>query len=476
MLTQLANHHHSGDFEDTKYGVSLFGWKCTNFGVTTISVGKKLKAQKPGTSPSRELLVWCGWSWCLCWAEIHSFRHQDRPKETKISRNIAVVSLTAVPTEIFNFVFNLLAGVLAGTPPLSKQMQETWLTCTTEAIAHNPPEIFHPLRNTHSRWLDRPLSSSGCHISGLLLPVSANVVEVLGKKNAIDLMHETEMIEAQGGMMTNVSFVWLIGLAVWGIVHCDGWALLHQVSSLRKFCCPVQLDLKKWEIRPKTSVLRACVSCMCVKWATFPCCGWEAGRGWGHLNEERAAPWNRNAGGKAAVVLDVVSDHEWCFPPIKQKISEQVVLQRTAIALAHCSWTHFSFVKSCSERLELAAWHWHWVGQSWFHKILPLKDNARRRTPGGVFLQLLKFDCNLTSEQLKQVFGEERANEHKERWVVQMYFRQAICSWSCFQQVSHLAARMKLAETCLVGVIGIHRGSVFFAAALSQRTKRWAFN
>ena len=33
----------------------------------------------------------------------------------------------------------------------------------------------------------------------------ANVVTVLGKKRAIDLMHETEMINAQGGMMTNVS-------------------------------------------------------------------------------------------------------------------------------------------------------------------------------------------------------------------------------------------------------------------------------
>ena len=33
----------------------------------------------------------------------------------------------------------------------------------------------------------------------------ADVVAVLGKKRAIDLMHETEMINAQGGMMTNVS-------------------------------------------------------------------------------------------------------------------------------------------------------------------------------------------------------------------------------------------------------------------------------
>ena len=34
---------------------------------------------------------------------------------------------------------------------------------------------------------------------------SANVVAVLGKKRAINLMHQTEMINAQGGMMTNVS-------------------------------------------------------------------------------------------------------------------------------------------------------------------------------------------------------------------------------------------------------------------------------
>ena len=38
-----------------------------------------------------------------------------------------------------------------------------------------------------------------------MLQIVANVVAVLGKKRAIELMHETEMIDAQGGMMTNVS-------------------------------------------------------------------------------------------------------------------------------------------------------------------------------------------------------------------------------------------------------------------------------
>ena len=37
--------------------------------------------------------------------------------------------------------------------------------------------------------------------------IVANVVDVLGKKRAIELMHETEMIDAQGGMMTNVSMM-----------------------------------------------------------------------------------------------------------------------------------------------------------------------------------------------------------------------------------------------------------------------------
>ena len=37
--------------------------------------------------------------------------------------------------------------------------------------------------------------------------IVANVVGVLGKKRAIELMHETEMIDAQGGMMTNVSMM-----------------------------------------------------------------------------------------------------------------------------------------------------------------------------------------------------------------------------------------------------------------------------
>ncbi len=46
------------------------------------------------------------------------------------------------------------------------------------------------------------------------------------------------------------------------------------------------------------------------------------------------------------------------------------------------------------------------------------QDNKRRRTPGGVFLQLLKFDSPATKEQIKEIFEEENAIYKKERWGV----------------------------------------------------------
>lgn len=36
-----------------------------------------------------------------------------------------------------------------------------------------------------------------------------------------------------------------------------------------------------------------------------------------------------------------------------------------------------------------------------------MQDGSRRRTPGGVFIQLLKTDPNITKDQLDQIFEEE---------------------------------------------------------------------
>ena len=47
--------------------------------------------------------------------------------------------------------------------------------------------------------------------------------------------------------------------------------------------------------------------------------------------------------------------------------------------------------------------------------LFPLTDNARRRTPGGVYMQLIKTDSNLTKEQRKKIFEDDRRLYNKKQ-------------------------------------------------------------
>ncbi|ALC40541.1 Phax [Drosophila busckii] len=52
-----------------------------------------------------------------------------------------------------------------------------------------------------------------------------------------------------------------------------------------------------------------------------------------------------------------------------------------------------------------------------------IKNGRRRRTPGGVFLFLLKHNDNITPEQQKSIFSEDRHNETKSRKQIETLIR-----------------------------------------------------
>ena len=47
--------------------------------------------------------------------------------------------------------------------------------------------------------------------------------------------------------------------------------------------------------------------------------------------------------------------------------------------------------------------------------IIIFQDLSRRRTPGGVYLQLLKTDPNVTDDDLKEIFEGEMTLDKKQR-------------------------------------------------------------
>lgn len=54
-----------------------------------------------------------------------------------------------------------------------------------------------------------------------------------------------------------------------------------------------------------------------------------------------------------------------------------------------------------------------------FNIFFYLQNGMRRRTPGGVFLFLLKNSCDLQHEQKKQIFFDESRKQNKEQKLLQ---------------------------------------------------------
>ncbi len=81
-----------------------------------------------------------------------------------------------------------------------------------------------------------------------------------------------------------------------------------------------------------------------------------------------------------------------------------------------CSFRHyFSKSRSRTGTDLLISWPFARFGQ----------DGSRRRTPGGVFLYLLRNDDEVPMEQIRQIFAEENKTREKFKRVVRARRRQA---------------------------------------------------